>query len=282
MDINDTTEVVGVEPRITADGFARLLRERRSPAAGEAEASWRAVADQGVDPLFALAVFHQESQFGIDGICAQHGTRSPGNTRSSRTGVGTVIETALGPFVRYPSWVEGWRDLARRLVDPNYVYHKEKRRTIRRIIECWAPKGDFGNIPEIYIARVVGNMNAWRDGTVTDPVNTDETPNEPVVDGRVIVKPSPPPKPIDGTDKVVSGKVFHADGRTVEVAVDGLNCRKFADPTSPMTRSPMKRGTKFRAVYWVEGVNVDGEARWWVTKSGSRVWAGGTVQKPGG
>ena len=89
-----------------------------------------------------------------------------------------------------------------------------------------------------------------------------------------------PPPPFDGSDKTINGKVFNADARTVKVAVDELNCRRFADPDSCMTRAPLTKGQTFRAIYWVEGEEVDGENRWWVTKRGSRIWAGGTVQKP--
>jgi len=121
------------------------------------------VAAEGVDPLFALAIFQHESRFGHEGICATYGTRSPGNTRSSRIGVGEVLQTEKGPFVRYPSWTDGWRDLAHRLVDPGFAYVQEGRQTIRRIIERWAPPTDQGNNTEAYVAAVVRSMNEWAD-----------------------------------------------------------------------------------------------------------------------
>ena len=480
MEINDATVVVGVGPRIGTARFAQILRDRASPAAADAEASWHIVTEQGVDPLFALAVFHQESQFGLDGICATHATCSPGNTRSSRTGVGKVIQTDLGPFVRYPSWVEGWRDQAP-----------------RQVIETWAPRSD-GNDPEHYIRRVVANMSAWQEETVSTSLTFGRVPHppfqdrpiqkpanngwEPCADRQIVgtcvhtmvgtlsgtdnyfrtpgtegytgaltdygigngsdgdldgvifrwvdpfgwgknvrpwangwgpegpglegdgpafvqsgldinatlisiecsdgrdpwghrspkqleslaqliayihdrvgvpwnafpvnprvgivtqmqhyefaqkdcpgslrnvttqyqarvkelmryyqegrplengpipisqggggsegglkpVAPSRPPK-FDGTDKTVGKVVFHADPRTVTVAVEELNCRKFAGPSSPITRRPLRKGETFEVLYWVEGEPVNGEARWWVSKAGSRVWVGGTVEKP--
>ena len=158
--VSADTPVVGVSPRISRETFCRVLREAGSPAASECEAGYDAVAGQGVDPTFALAVFKHESNYGKAGICATYGTRNPGNTRSSRTGVGEVIQTERGRFVRYPTWVEGWRDLAYRLVDPTFVYAREGRRTIRAIIERWAPPSD-GNDPNAYVRAVVEAMNAW-------------------------------------------------------------------------------------------------------------------------
>ena len=86
MAIHEGTIVVGASPRIGRATFAAVLRNHPGPAADEAEAGWEAVRAEGVDPLFALAVVHQESQHGTDGVCFEFNSRSPGNTRSSRTG----------------------------------------------------------------------------------------------------------------------------------------------------------------------------------------------------
>lgn len=160
MKVTPDTVVVGVAPRISRETFCRVLREAGSPAAGECEAGYDAVASQGVDPAFALAVFRHESNYGKAGICAKYDTKNPGNTRTSRTGVGEVIQTERGRFVRYPSWVEGFRDLAFRLVDPTYVYAAHGLRTIRDIIPVWAPVTD-ANDPQRYIEAVVAAMNEW-------------------------------------------------------------------------------------------------------------------------
>jgi hypothetical protein len=181
MAIDEQTEVVGVAPRIGREAFARILREGGSPAADDAEAGWDIVAAQSVDPLFALAVFRQESRFGHLGVCVEFGTRSPGNTRTSRTGVGEQIQTSRGPFIRYPAWVEGWRDMAFRLVDPSFVYHLEGRRTIRQVIERYAPPDD-NNDTEGYIAAVVAAMGAWADGGTTMPIVFGRVPHPPFVD----------------------------------------------------------------------------------------------------
>jgi hypothetical protein len=266
MAIHDGTIVAGVSPRISQAQFAAVLRNHPSPAANEAEAGWEVVRATGVDPLFALAVFHQESQFGTDGVCFEFNSRSPGNTRSSRTGIGDAFEAPPnGRFIRYPSWTEGWRDMAFRIVDPAYDYALQRRRTIRPILELWAPEDDANdpndfNNTDRYVANVVRNMTAWGD--------------------QVACTPFPPP-PFDGTDKQLGDVVFHAVGQSVQVAQDGLRCRQFALPTSCETRDPLRQGETFQALYWVDGEEVEGQRRWWISDSGSRIWSGGTRQKPG-
>jgi len=146
--------VSGVLPRIGPERFAAFLAAAGSPAAPEAVAAWQAVAAEGVDPLFALAVFQHESRCGTAGLVAAYDLRNPGATRTSRTGVGEpVLVPGRGQFWRYPSWVEGFRDLARRLVDPAYVYRRQGADTVERIVPLWAPAAD-GNHPAAYVAAV--------------------------------------------------------------------------------------------------------------------------------
>lgn len=166
--VDRMTVVVGVLPRISLERFRWVLAEARSPALPEAEASYWAVARLAVDPLFALAVFRHESNFGTRGICASYGTRNPGNTRSTRTGHGEIIKTERGQFVRYPSWEEGFRDLAFRLVDPNFVYAQRQLQTIEEIIPVWAPASD-GNSPNSYIAGVVTTMQRLEENLIGVP-----------------------------------------------------------------------------------------------------------------
>jgi hypothetical protein len=243
------------------------------------------VQQHGVDPAFALAIFHQESQFANDPASAvvRYNLRNPGHTRSSRIGVGETVFTEWGKFIRYPSWTEGWRDLAYRLVDPNFAYVQGlpnkppwlgPHRTIRPIVMIWAPPDDVNavgiNNTEIYIRNVVRNMTEW-----IDLAAGGELP----VNGASCAPSAPPP--FDGTDKQIGAVTFHAALQTVTVELEGLRCQQFADPTTCETRSPLRRGETFEALYWVEGREVGGERRWWVAKSGSRIWGGGTSPRPG-
>lgn len=85
----------------------------------------------------------------------------------------------------------------------------------------------------------------------------------------------------DGTSNITIGqKTFFADKRTVKVASNGLAVRKYADPQSAETRAPLTSGQTFPVFGWVRGSAVDSEDRWWVTETYSRVWVGGTVEKP--
>jgi len=149
--------VVGVAPRISRERFQELLAQYGSPAAAEAGPSYDAIVAWGVDPLFLLAIFWCESRFGTQGIVAKYDTKNPGNTRSSSTGVGIPVETEKGRFIRYPSWTEGFRDAAHRLVDPRYPYAQRGAVTVESIIPLWAPAQD-GNDPVWYTGAVVRFM----------------------------------------------------------------------------------------------------------------------------
>lgn len=161
--------VVGVEPAdIPFEVFERVLRERNSPALAEARAAYDALLQYRVSIAFLLAIFGHESQYGTDpnAIVVKYDTKNPGNCRSPRMGNPPVINTPRGPFVKYPTWVAGWADLAWRLVDPDYVYVKEGRKTIRQVIERFAPATD-GNVPSAYITAVVRDMGRWiREGAM--------------------------------------------------------------------------------------------------------------------
>jgi hypothetical protein len=187
MFIGRETLVIDTEPRISQDEFRDLLITRESPAAMDAEQAWDIVRDQGVDPLFALAVYHQESQFATDPESAtvRFGLRNPGHTRTSRIGFTEQVNTPHGLFMRYPTWGDGWRDLAFRLVDPDFVYVQEGRRTIAPIITRWAPPPE--NDTENYIARVVSFMNEFASPGVAVAVTEDGEAE--LVFGRV---PHPP------------------------------------------------------------------------------------------
>ena len=89
------------------------------------------------------------------------------------------------------------------------------------------------------------------------------------------------PPPFNGSDKQVGDVIFHAAPSTVEVAAQGLPCRQFALQGNRETRQPRQSGETCEALCWVEGEDVQGERRWWVDEGGSRIWSGGTVQRPG-
>jgi hypothetical protein len=180
--VTPDTIVTGVNPfDISEERFTSVLTAAGSPAAPSSHEAYATLGTMPVSIAFCLAVFHHESSYGKAGVTPKYETKNPGNCRSSRTGAGTVISTERGPFVKYPSWPEGWKDLAFRLIDETYVYVKEGRNTIREIIERFAPASD-NNVPSSYINAVVRDMNAW----IEDPPVG--TPYEHVIPGMIDVR----------------------------------------------------------------------------------------------
>jgi hypothetical protein len=156
--ITRDTVVVGVAPRIGLLAFKASLDVALSPARFEAEQIYNIIVAQKVDPAFLLAIFRHESMLGLAGLAVAN--KNPGNTRSSLTGTGIVVDTVKGKFVRYPTWAAGFEDLAVRLTATYYVYWRKELVTIGQIIPVFAPDFD-GNDPEAYIGNVVKLMNTW-------------------------------------------------------------------------------------------------------------------------
>lgn len=215
--ITRETVVTGTLPRISLDRFDEILALANSPAAPDAALAYRMVAAYAVDPLFALAVFHHESNFGRAGICTTYDTRSPGNTRSTRTGIGEPISTERGTFVRYPSWPEGFRDLAFRLIDPAFVYRQHQRRTIAEIVPTWAPTSD-GNAPDAYIRAVEEFMNRFEQPQIPGlellidfiPADNDNRPALPLSPQWITVHETGNPRP--GADALAHRDFTHNGG----------------------------------------------------------------------
>lgn len=163
MIVTPETIVAGVEPGdIDRARFISVQLDAGSPASSSAGESYDALRRLNVSIAFLLAVFHHESTYATNpnAIVVKYQTNNPGNCRSSRTGDYPIVSTPRGPFVDYPTWLAGWRDLSYRLTDPTYVYVQENRRTIRRIIERFAPPTD-NNDPDAYVNAVVSDMNRW-------------------------------------------------------------------------------------------------------------------------
>jgi hypothetical protein len=86
----------------------------------------------------------------------------------------------------------------------------------------------------------------------------------------------------DGTqDMTINGVLCHGDIRDV-TGIEGTNVRLWASTASALTRGPLKADEGFKVLGWLNGEEVEGEDRWWITASYSRVWVGGTVEKPEG
>lgn len=83
----------------------------------------------------------------------------------------------------------------------------------------------------------------------------------------------------DGTsDVTVNTKTYYSDPKTVTSL--GVNVRMWATTTAPLLRTSVAAGDTFDVLGWCHGEMVDGEDRWWISKYYSRVWVGGTEEKP--
>lgn len=103
-----------------------------------------------------------------------------------------------------------------------------------------------------------------------------EDPTDGVSDGCAAFAPPE----FDGAPKVVNNVTFHPQRTAVEIEVEGLNARQFANRQACQTRPPFGMGETVDVLYWIRGEPVAGEDRWWVAADGTRIWSGGTVEKP--
>ncbi len=156
-------------PRIGLDGFTKLLQTKGKDgqpnigllAERDPMAFYDAIRGEGVDPLYILAVFWHESQFGTDGMAKL--TKSWGNTRPPSFGAPQL--GVLNNFSTYRDWLDGCKSTVGRLVDTAWVYYARER--IRDVYDwpdgqVWAPAGD-NNDPAGYLRAVIDFMNAHAD-----------------------------------------------------------------------------------------------------------------------
>jgi len=84
----------------------------------------------------------------------------------------------------------------------------------------------------------------------------------------------------DGTKDLVVGKAtFRADKRSVKTQYRS-NFRKYATRKAAETRAPMEAEKGFSVLGWVNGEEINGERRWWITANYSRIHVSATHQKP--
>lgn len=132
----------------------------------------------GLDPLFLLAMFKHESDYGTAGTARE--THSWGNTRLPIVGptrpvyivdkVPALVAGRSGQFPKWANWLDGGRSTVDRLVST--VYPEEGpygARTIHAIFDhpsgkVWAPAGDL-NSPTGYLRAVLDYMNQKQETT---------------------------------------------------------------------------------------------------------------------
>jgi hypothetical protein len=151
------SSVVG-SPTVSAQFIDQVLCKYSSPACGTGGSLYSYGQYYGIDPVFPLAIFWNESNFGRAGMAAS--TRSLGNLR--------CIPSAAcwNGYAAFASWSDGYRAFYTLISGPLYV--GSGLSTPESIIPRYAPSGDH-NSPSHYIGVVESAMSIWRAGKVTVP-----------------------------------------------------------------------------------------------------------------
>jgi hypothetical protein len=168
------------------ENFAAELQRRHSLTAPDAGALYTTCRDFGVNPAVALGFFAKESTFGTDpnGLAKQ--TLNWGNLATPTDPQRTTGQTArfhfkvkgvdhFHDFPVYRSWADGLADFCARLTDPNSIYVRENRHTVRTVLPRYAPKED-GNRPDEYADLVISLAGQWSDITAQQQPITAASP----------------------------------------------------------------------------------------------------------
>jgi hypothetical protein len=144
------TSVVG-GPSLSAAKIDQILTNAGSPAAGSGQDLYNLGVQYNIDPAFALAVFHHESNYGKYGEAAN--SLSLGNLRCI-SGAACV-----NGYAWFNSWQDGYSAFYKLIAGPMYV--GSGLTTPAAIIPKYAPSGD-NNDPSGYIAAVQADVQIWR------------------------------------------------------------------------------------------------------------------------
>lgn len=149
-----TYDLVGV-PTIDVDSINLILSAYDSPAQGQGQALYDLGVQYGIDPVYALAFFLQESRFGTTGVAQV--TLSLGNIRA------TPGYESYDGYRKYQTWAEGFEDWYK-LIKTQYV-GQWNLSTVDQIVPVYAPSSDNNDVTA-YIASVKEVVDAWRDGAI--------------------------------------------------------------------------------------------------------------------
>lgn len=151
----DTRYEVTGGPTIDANFINQVLDAYGSPARGKGQALYSFGVHYGIDPVYAMAFFLQESRLGTTGVAQV--TRSLGNIRAT-----PGYESYAG-YRKYTSWEKGFEDWYR-LIKLQYV-EQWNLSTVDQIIPVYAPGSDDNDVAT-YIQAVKQAVDAWRSGQV--------------------------------------------------------------------------------------------------------------------
>lgn len=146
------------QPSITPDFINKMLCTHGNPqTCGTGQTLYNGGVQYGIDPVFALAFFWHESNFGTKGE-AQY-SKSLGNLRC----IDNEASCTDG-YAWFNSWEDGytaWYDLIANLYIKQWGLC-----TIDVIIPKYAPAADNNN-EQAYISNLKSNISLWRAGNTT-------------------------------------------------------------------------------------------------------------------
>jgi hypothetical protein len=141
-------------PTVSAAFIDKVLAAAHSPAQGLGSLIYRLGVQTKINPAYALAFFHHESDYGTKGIATI--THSLGNIKCS------AGYRCYGLYRWYPTWqagIEDWYTLIKT------VYLPAGRTTLKAIIPIYAPTNDNNDVTA-YIRGVQADVARWQRGEV--------------------------------------------------------------------------------------------------------------------
>jgi hypothetical protein len=143
-------------PSISSDFIEQVLDFYQSPAKGTGQSLYDLGVQYGVDPVFALAFFMQESSFGKAGIAPL--THSLSNMRCS-SAYPCYHDSINGDYAQFPDWRTGFEAWYLLITGP--VYKGSGLTTIDTIVPKYAPSADK-NDPQGYRCFLKYAIDTWR------------------------------------------------------------------------------------------------------------------------
>jgi hypothetical protein len=147
--------VLPVKPSVSVDFINQVLDYYHSPAAGKGQALYDDGVKYGIDPVYALAFFMQESTFGTQGIATV--THSLGNIRANSG------DPQYHGYRMYSTWEAGFADWYK-LMARQYI-GQWKLTTVDQIVPIYAPGSDNNDVTT-YISNVKNAVDVWHSGAV--------------------------------------------------------------------------------------------------------------------
>jgi hypothetical protein len=147
--------IVGT-PSINADFIDHLLVNAGSPAQGMGATLIALGNKYQIDPVYALAFYHHESDYGRKGVAVT--TKSWGNIKCVNWK--GKCDPFTGEYRLYPSIQAGAEDWFALM---HSVYIPRGLTTVKTIIPVYAPSADNNNVP-VYIQAVTQDVQRWRSG----------------------------------------------------------------------------------------------------------------------